>query len=240
VNRLGRVAALWRHPVKGMRGERVSEAELKWAGVAGDRRYAFVRADDPSNFPWLTPRMLPALLRYLPRFEDPTRPRASRVRVRTPGGGDLAVDDPALREELAEQYGGPLSLLHSARGLHDSEPVSLLGQPTIERLCADAAVPAEPRRFRANLVVVGERGEPFEEEAWLGRTLTVGAGPDAPQLRLDRKIERCVVITLDPDTAQPEHELLISLATQRDACVGLYASVVKPGLLREGAEIFEG
>ncbi len=40
---VGRVAQLWRFPVKAMAGERLDEAELSWHGVAGDRRWAFVR-----------------------------------------------------------------------------------------------------------------------------------------------------------------------------------------------------
>jgi hypothetical protein len=54
---VGRVAGLWRFPVKSMAGEQLDEAELGWHGLAGDRRWAFVRGDTPrSGFPWLTIR----------------------------------------------------------------------------------------------------------------------------------------------------------------------------------------
>ena len=39
---IGRVAALWRFPVKSMLGEQVPAAELTLSGVVGDRAYALV------------------------------------------------------------------------------------------------------------------------------------------------------------------------------------------------------
>ncbi len=38
---VGRVESLWRYPVKSMRGEELPEAFLGFAGVYGDRVYAF-------------------------------------------------------------------------------------------------------------------------------------------------------------------------------------------------------
>jgi hypothetical protein len=40
---VGQVAALWRYPVKSMAAEPLDEAEVSWHGVAGDRRWAFIR-----------------------------------------------------------------------------------------------------------------------------------------------------------------------------------------------------
>ena len=44
---VGRVVALWRYPVKSMAAERSTEADVGWHGLAGDRRWAFVRGDVP-------------------------------------------------------------------------------------------------------------------------------------------------------------------------------------------------
>jgi len=236
MERVGRIEAIWRHPVKGMRGEQVAEAELRWSGLAGDRRYAFVRGDDDSHFPWFTSRTAAGLLGYVPSFVEPARPRGSAVRVRSPGGPERAIDDPALLAELSALHGGPLHLLHSGRGLHDSSPLSLIGSASIAALCQAAELPVQPRRFRNNFVI-GEVGA-FAEEAWLGKTLQLGDAADAARIRVDRKNERCIVITLDPETLEPTTELLSSLALERDACVGLYASVVRPGTVREGCDVF--
>ena len=40
---VGRVAAVWRYPVKSMASDPVPSVEVSWHGVAGDRRWAFVR-----------------------------------------------------------------------------------------------------------------------------------------------------------------------------------------------------
>jgi uncharacterized protein len=40
---VGRVAEVWRYPVKSMAGEWLAAADLSWQGLAGDRRWAFVR-----------------------------------------------------------------------------------------------------------------------------------------------------------------------------------------------------
>ncbi|MFN2464119.1 MAG: MOSC N-terminal beta barrel domain-containing protein, partial [Candidatus Dormibacteria bacterium] len=54
---VGRVAALWRYPVKSMAGEALAVADVSWHGLAGDRRWAFIReGQERSGFPWLTIR----------------------------------------------------------------------------------------------------------------------------------------------------------------------------------------
>jgi uncharacterized protein YcbX len=40
---MGHVAALWRYPVKSMAAEQLDGAEVSWHGLAGDRRWAFIR-----------------------------------------------------------------------------------------------------------------------------------------------------------------------------------------------------
>jgi uncharacterized protein len=51
------VVGLWRYPVKSMAGEALVAAEVSWHGLAGDRRWAFVRDGVVrSGFPWLTLR----------------------------------------------------------------------------------------------------------------------------------------------------------------------------------------
>jgi hypothetical protein len=98
---VGRVAALWRYPVKSMAAEALDGVEVSWHGLAGDRRWAFIRPGQvPSGFPWLTIRERPELARYRPRFTEPDRPNASPVLVGTPGGGESDVADPTLAAEL--------------------------------------------------------------------------------------------------------------------------------------------
>ena len=84
---VGRVVALWRYPVKSMAAERLDEVEVSWHGLAGDRRWAFIRDGHVrSGFPWLTIRERPDMARYQPRFAEPDRPNGSLTLVRTPSG----------------------------------------------------------------------------------------------------------------------------------------------------------
>ena len=65
--RVGRVVGLWRYPVKSMAGEELSEVEVSWHGLAGDRRWAFVRDGMvDSGFPWLTIRQRADMGHYRP------------------------------------------------------------------------------------------------------------------------------------------------------------------------------
>src|SRR3954451_9434855 len=69
------VAAIYRYPVKAMAGESLTAAELRWHGLEGDRRYAFVQSDHTGDFPWLTIRELPGMMLYRPRAAaDPEDP----------------------------------------------------------------------------------------------------------------------------------------------------------------------
>ena len=65
---IGRVESLWRYPVKSMRGEELAEAFAGFAGVYGDRLFAFRSSASPKGFPYLTAREQHELLRYRPRF----------------------------------------------------------------------------------------------------------------------------------------------------------------------------
>jgi len=51
---IGQVEAIFRYPVKSMRGEQLEVANLGWHGLEGDRRLAFRRMADRSGMPWLT------------------------------------------------------------------------------------------------------------------------------------------------------------------------------------------
>jgi uncharacterized protein YcbX len=48
---IGHVASLWRYPVNSMRGEEIAEAFLGFAGVYGDRLYAFPTRRPKRAFP---------------------------------------------------------------------------------------------------------------------------------------------------------------------------------------------
>lgn len=131
---IGRVASIYRYPVKSMRGERLESAEVGWRGLAGDRRFAFIDLANRSGFPWLTARQFHGMVRYEPRFEQPADPGKSRILVRTPAGRDLAVDSPELLAELARESGRAIQLLQNQSGVFDTFDFSIIARQSIEAL----------------------------------------------------------------------------------------------------------
>jgi hypothetical protein len=66
-----------------MGAERLEDVEVSWHGLAGDRRWAFVREGlARSAFPWLTIRERPDMGHHRAWFLEPGRPDASRTMVR--------------------------------------------------------------------------------------------------------------------------------------------------------------
>jgi uncharacterized protein YcbX len=224
---LGRVLALWRYPVKSMAGESLEQVEVSWHGLAGDRRWAFVRdGQTRSGFPWMTIRERSDMCAFRPSFTDPARPDDSATVVRTPSGAELDVTDPALAAEL----GHGSQPIKQNRGVFDSAPLSLVTAATLRALGGEVGLELDPRRFRPNLVVDTSGDEPFAEDGWVGHTLRVGA----MTMRVDRRDERCVIVNVDPETAERDPRVLKAIAGNRDACLGVYGSTVAPGPVAVG------
>jgi hypothetical protein len=224
---VGRVAALWRYPVKSMAGEPLEAVEVGWRGLAGDRRWAFVQPDMPrSGFPWLTIRQRPAMSHYRPTFDDPARPDESRVTVETPSGTRHEVIDEALARELGEG----VRVLKQHVGVFDTMPLSLMTLQTVASLDALVEPALEPLRFRPNLVVDAHGGEAYPEDAWVGAELRIGE----LVMRVDQRDQRCVMINVDPVTTSSDPSVLRAVAQQREACLGVYGTIVTPGRVALG------
>jgi uncharacterized protein YcbX len=232
------VAQLYRFPVKSMGGEALEQASFNWHGVEGDRRQVFVKTGDLTTFPWLTARDLPEMLRYSAYLADPARVTRSPVHVRMPDGTVLPVESPALRERLEMEYGEPIHLMRVSRGVPDVAGVSVVGLGTLRALGERIGLPLDVRRFRENVYLETNGGEPDVEEGWIGQLLVFGEGPDAARIRLLRPDHRCTIVNLDPKHAVQNPAVLREIATNRGNCVGLYASVERPGPLRVGDPVF--
>jgi uncharacterized protein len=221
------MVALWRYPVKSMASEALEEVEVSWHGLAGDRRWAFVQDGlERSGFPWLTIRERSDMWQYRPSFADPSKPNASRTLVRTPGGGELDVTDPALAEELAPGA----RVIKQNRGVFDVSPLSLTTTQSVAAIGELVSAELEPHRFRPNLLIEASGGEPFAEDDWVGSVLQIGG----TRIRVDLRDERCVMVNVDPVTTERDASVLKAIARERDACLGVYASVVTPGRIATG------
>jgi len=224
---LGRVAALWRYPVKSMAAEALEGVEVSWHGLAGDRRWAFIRDGmERSGFPWLTIRERPDMGQHRPSFVEPDRPDASPVAVRTPSGDVLDVLDPAL----AARLGDNVRVIKQDRGVFDTMPLSLITTRTIAGLGAMVGVELDILRFRPNLLVEPTGDTDFPEDAWVGSVLRIGG----LRMRVDKRDQRCVMVNVDPATTERDPAILRAIGRERDACLGVYGSTVQPGRVAVG------
>lgn len=229
---VGAVVGLWRYPVKSMAAEAVASCGVSWHGLAGDRRWAFVREGAVrSGFPWLTLRERADLSHFRPGFVDPDRPEQSSVVVHTPAGGALDVADPQLAALLHPEGARALKL---DRGAFDTFPLSLITSATIAWLESRVGIGLDVARFRPNLLVATDDAVPFAEDGWVGRVLRIGG----VRLRIDKRDGRCAVITIDPRSGGREPAILRTLASERQGCLGVYGSTVEPGRLALGDTVF--
>ena len=105
---LGRVDSLWRYPVKSMRGEELGEGFVGFAGVYGDRLFAFKRAGSSKELPYLTGREQGQMLLCQPRFRYPGKavapPNLAAAEAAAPGLNPIIADagetEGLLRAEL--------------------------------------------------------------------------------------------------------------------------------------------
>ena len=225
---VGRVAGLWRYPVKAMAAEPLDRAEVAWYGIAGDRRWGFTRdAAAATGFPWLTIRQRPDLVRYAARLVDRDRPDSTAVVVRTPAGDDVDVTDPALAGEL----GDGVRAIKLDRGAFDAAPLSVLTTGSLDALGEVAGGSLSAVRFRPNvLVATGPAAGAWPEDGWVGGTLAIGP----VVLHVDRPDRRCVVVDVDPATGRKEPGVLRAIARHHGGTFGTYAAPVRPGTVAVG------
>jgi hypothetical protein len=237
----GTLRNLRRYPVKGIAGEDLSEVFVTFAGLIGDRIYAFSDPQNHTNFPWMTARKWPGMILLQPRFLEPPSsgqewPVANtfRVEVTTPEGDRYDVGDPRFHQYLEKQFGRSLEFRFSERSMHDARPVSLISRQTIEALSAETNLTLDHRRFRANFVVDWDSTGPFFEDSLVGRRARIG---DVLEVMVVKNDARCNVITLDPDTAAASPEVLQTVAKHHASCAGVYGAVLREGIVRRGDRV---
>ena len=96
----------------------------------------------------------------------------------------------------------------------------------------------DERRFRSPLLLDTD-AEGFPEQDWLGRRLTIGA----VEIEITAPTPRCVMVTVAQPDLPADGETLRTLArhnrldvmgTGRFACLGVYATVARPGRIAAG------
>jgi uncharacterized protein YcbX len=254
---IGKVDSLWRYPVKSMRGEELDEAFVGYSGIYGDRVFAFRSSANHKGFPYFTAREQRKLLQYRPRFRYPDR--AARpinlieaesrdanpllaslaeliVDVEAPGGKTFGIDDPALidmlRADVDQKH--QVTLMQSQRALTDCRPVSIFSLQSAQQLSEETGTPVDKRRFRANIYVDLTTADAFAENELVGRSVRIG--PKVVVVIVERD-PRCVIVTLDPDTAEQAPAILKKIAQAHGGMAGVYGVVLVEGLIHKGDRI---
>jgi len=231
---LGHVSALFRYPIKSMAGERLESAKIGWHGVEGDRRLAFRCLADRGAFPWLTASRLPELLLYQPIGRQDTTGEPLPTHVRTPDGREYGLRDEALVKEIATRHRGDVELMQLSHGIFDEAGVSAIAWGTILSIAREAGHDADVRRFRPNLVIDTQGAQPFEEDRWVGKVLEFGSEGTGPAVSVILRDKRCVMMNLDPDSAEAAAEVMKTVIRMNDNYAGVYGTVVRTGELRVG------
>lgn len=115
----------------------------------------------------------------------------------------------------------------------DGFPFLITNQASLDELNSRLPEPVPMDRFRPNLVISG--GEPFEEDDW--KKVIIGEA----EFEVVKPSGRCIVITINQETAEKNKEPLKTLATFRKKgnkiIFGQNMILKKSGLIKVGDEV---
>jgi uncharacterized protein YcbX len=245
------VTQLWRHPVKSLQGEEVTQAIVERDGIGGDRAWGL---RDEATGRILTARREPRLLlatahldRDQPHLQLPTGdtcrglgPHTDAALSRWLGApvtlAAAASQPPATAEYFADATDDTSAAIEWTMPpdrFVDAMPVLIV---TTASLAAGSALhPAgdwDPRRFRANVLIEAD-GEPWLEDTWCGRTVRIG------EVELDalQPCIRCTMVTRPQPGLDRDLDTYRTLARHHGGTFGVWASVRAPGTIRSGDRV---
>ena len=232
---LGQVHELARYPIKSMAGIKTETAFLGWHGFQGDRRFAFRRVNDTSGFPWLSASRLPELLLYQPIDLDETT--EAPTHVRTPEGVLLPIASAELQTSVAEKFGSAVELMKLKHGIFDEASVSVIDLATISGIGREAGQVLDTRRFRANIIITSDAIAPFQEDRWVGGLLVFGDSEVGPMINVTMRDLRCVMVNMDPDTAEQDAGVMKTIVRLNENNAGAYGTVGRTGQISVGQSV---
>lgn len=114
---IGRVASLWRYPVKSMQGEELDGAVVTGRGIVGDRAYALVDRETGLVASAKHPRKWERLFGCGAAYVEPPRPGAPPppVRITLPDDDVVESTDPEVDRVLSLTVGREVTLTTTAR-----------------------------------------------------------------------------------------------------------------------------
>jgi uncharacterized protein len=201
----GRVAQLWRHPVKSLQGERLDRVAVDARGVVGDRAWG-VR--DGSSGALLTAKRDPSLLMAAAEV------RGEGVAVTThAAGATVGADADAALSSLVGRPVWVAAAPAVGPSFVDEAPLHLLAVSALGRW--------DVRRFRPNLLLDTR----LHLDELIGARLAVGS----VVVEIVKQTRRCAMTTTEQPGLPKDVGVLRALAREQELCQGVYAYVVTPG-----------
>ena len=227
----GRVAELWRYPVKSLLGERLDRVDVAEDGITGDRIWGI---RDLKSARILSAKQVPTLI------DGRATTDGGAVVIALPGGVTVEAGDPradsllsgwigrSVRLERAADAVADRSYEHRPHHFYDSAHVHVLSTTTL-RTAGDLDL----RRFRPNVVLDGLGDEGSPEEEWVGLDIALGD----VVLHVRKPCDRCAMVTYAQDGLHADPLLLLRIREERDSNLGVLTEVVRPGTLTVGAHL---
>jgi uncharacterized protein YcbX len=227
--RVGHVAGLWRYPIKSLAGEPMEALSFDRRGVELDRLWALADSQGAVASGKTTRRFrkVPGLLCHSGRMQD-------GVPVIALADGRSARVGTAEAQALVREIAGPeWSIQREGAVPHfDAGAVHIVTTATLATVSAAAHQPVVVERLRPNILIdTGEDG--FPEDAWTARALRVGD----VELRVLDRTERCVMVNHAQSALPARRDVLKTVGRVNGAYAGVYAEVLRPGIIRLGAAV---
>ena len=141
---------------------------------------------------------------------------------------DEPLPDLAGFEELLEFESPPGTYF-------DAFPISIMSQQSLNTMNElEGESQFDVRRFRPNLLVdIPDTDHPFPEQAWIGKTLSIGS----VTLKIDMTCPRCAMTTHGFDDLPQDAQIMRKLVANSEGNLGIYASVVQAGSVTAGDSV---
>lgn len=202
---LGELAAIWRYPMKSLAAQPLESTAVQADGIPGDRSGALFVQSGHARAGKTYRGKEHNLLHTVTHAHD-----AARLAARS--GVHVEV-----RAEPGTRY-------------FDDAPLSLIFDRWIAEVERALETPLDPRRWRPNFYAHAITGFALKEDDLLGRAIEIGE----IVLRVRDKIKRCVTTTYDVDTGERNDDVLLYVAQNRAAIMGVYCEVELAGTVRVG------
>lgn len=145
-------------------------------------------------------------------------------------------------DESGERIVGIPTGIGAPGTLLDLSPLHILTANALRAMAAEHPDGVwDDRRFRPNILFEDDaEGDGLVEDAWFGSDLLIG---DEVRIHVVAPTPRCIMITLEQDGLGRDHGILRTVARANNrrlgdlgqfACLGAYAEVVTPGVVRTG------